>query len=51
MTVTLSEVVIGVALRRDAMTAWRRFVWCVGQLPEDQAAPFWQTALADYPLV
>jgi hypothetical protein len=34
-------------LKRDAVAAWRRFVSCVGLLPPDQAAPLWQTALAE----
>jgi hypothetical protein len=34
-------------LKRDAMAAWRRFVCCVRLLPEDQAAPLWQAALAE----
>jgi hypothetical protein len=34
-------------LKRDAMAAWRRFVCCVELLPADQAAPLWQTVLAE----
>jgi hypothetical protein len=38
-------------LKRDAMAAWRRFVSCVRLLPADQAAPLWQTVLAEAQLV
>jgi hypothetical protein len=34
-------------LRRDAVAAWRRFVSRVELLPPDQAAPLWQTVLAE----
>jgi hypothetical protein len=29
------------------MAAWRRFVSCVRSLPEHEAAPLWQAALAE----
>jgi hypothetical protein len=31
-----------VDLKRDAMAAWRRFVYCARSLPPDQAMPLWQ---------
>jgi hypothetical protein len=34
-------------LKHDAVAAWRRFVACVSALPENEAAPLWQTALAE----
>jgi hypothetical protein len=34
-------------LKRDAKAAWRRFVCCVKSLLPDQAAPLWQTVLAE----
>jgi hypothetical protein len=34
-------------LKRDAMTAWRRFVSCVKLLPPDQAAPLWRAVQAE----
>jgi hypothetical protein len=33
--------------KRDAIAAWRRFVSCAVLLPPDQAAPLWQTVLAE----
>jgi hypothetical protein len=30
-------------LKREAVAAWRRFVACVSALPENEAAPLWQT--------
>jgi hypothetical protein len=38
-------------LRRDAVAAWKRFVWCVRSLPPHEAAPFCQTALAEVLLI
>jgi hypothetical protein len=34
-------------LKRDATTAWRRFVSCMKSLPPDQAIPLWQTVLTE----
>jgi hypothetical protein len=34
-------------LKREAKAAWKRFVWCVRTLPAHEAAPLWQTALAE----
>jgi hypothetical protein len=34
-------------LKREAIAAWKRFVSCAEMLPPDQAAPFWQAALAE----
>jgi hypothetical protein len=34
-------------LKRDARAAWNRFTWCLRSLPAHEAAPLWQTALAE----
>jgi hypothetical protein len=34
-------------LKRDAVAAWRRFVWCVRSLPAHEAAPLWQAVLTE----
>ncbi len=34
-------------LKREAVTAWRRFLSCTQALPPEQAAPIWQMALAE----
>jgi hypothetical protein len=34
-------------VKRDAITAWRRFVSCVSALPPDQAQPLWQAVMVE----
>jgi hypothetical protein len=34
-------------LKRDAVAAWRRFIWCVHSLPAHEAEPLRQMALAE----
>ena len=38
---------LGVKRTLKAAVTWRRFVACVSALPENEAAPLWQTALAE----
>jgi hypothetical protein len=34
-------------LKREAKAARKRFTWCLRALPAHEAAPLWQTALAE----